>query len=50
MECRTTDVVPAGDHVMLLAEVVRVRSGPGEPLVYLRRKIRQLSRWDGLAA
>lgn len=50
MECRTTNVVPAGDHVMLLAEVVRVRSGPGEPLVYLRRKIRKLSRYDQLAA
>jgi flavin reductase ActVB len=50
MECRTTNVVPAGDHVMLLAEVVRVRTGPGEPLVYLRRKIRRLSRYDQLAA
>ncbi len=50
MECRTTTVVPAGDHVMLLAEVVRVRTGPGEPLVYVRRKIRRLSRFDQLAA
>jgi flavin reductase ActVB len=50
MECRTTNVVPAGDHVMLLAEVVRVRTGPGEPLVYLRRNFRSLSRQDRLAA
>jgi flavin reductase ActVB len=50
MECRTTNVVPAGDHVMLLAEVVRVRTGPGEPLVYLRRNFRRLSRHDQLAA
>jgi flavin reductase ActVB len=50
MECRTTEVVPAGDHVMLLAEVVRVRTGPGEPLVYLRRNFRHLSRPDRLAA
>jgi flavin reductase ActVB len=50
MECRTTNIVPAGDHMMLLAEVVRVRSGPGEPLVYLRRRIRRLSRFDQLAA
>ena len=50
MECRTTNVVPAGDHVMLLAEVIRVRTGPGEPLVYLRRNFRSLSRQDRLAA
>jgi flavin reductase ActVB len=50
MECRTTNVVPAGDHVMLLAEVVRVRTGPGEPLVYLKRHFRRLSKFDQLAA
>lgn len=50
LECHTTNVVPAGDHGMLLAEVIRVRTGPGEPLVYLRRNFRQLSRQDRLAA
>jgi flavin reductase ActVB len=48
MECRTTNVVAAGDHVMLLAEVVRVRTGPAEPLVYLRRHFRRLYRPDRL--
>jgi flavin reductase ActVB len=50
LECRTTSVVPAGDHVMLLAEVVRVRTGPGDPLVYLQRHFRHLSRYDRFAA
>ncbi|HEV2781944.1 MAG TPA: flavin reductase family protein [Actinophytocola sp.] len=49
MECRTSNVVPAGDHVMLIAEVVRVRTGHADPLVYLRRTFRQLSRRDHLA-
>ncbi|HET9138085.1 flavin reductase family protein [Actinophytocola sp.] len=50
MECRTTSVVPAGDHVMLLGEVLRVRTGPGEPLVYLHRHFRRLHRVDPLPA
>jgi flavin reductase (DIM6/NTAB) family NADH-FMN oxidoreductase RutF len=50
MECRTTSVVPAGDHVMLLGEVVRVRTAPGDPLVYLHNHFRNLSRYDRLAA
>jgi flavin reductase ActVB len=50
MECRTTTVVPAGDHVMLLAEVCRVRTGPGDPLVYVQKHFRRLSRLDRLAA
>lgn len=50
LECRTANVVPAGDHVMLFGEVVRVRTGPGEPLVYLRSNFRRLSRFDHLAA
>ena len=50
MECRTTAVVPAGDHVMLLGEVLRVRTGPGEPLVYLHRHFRRLHRVAPLPA
>jgi flavin reductase ActVB len=50
MECRTSTVVPAGDHVMLLGEVVRLRTRPGDPLVYLRRHFRRLSRFDTMAA
>ncbi|HEU5469451.1 MAG TPA: flavin reductase family protein [Actinophytocola sp.] len=50
MECRTTSVVPAGDHIMLLGEVRRVRTGPGEPLVYLHRNFRRLHRPDPLPA
>jgi flavin reductase ActVB len=50
MECRMANVVPAGDHVMLLAEVIRVRTGPGDPLVYLHRNFRRLSRPDPLPA
>lgn len=44
LECRVADAVPAGDHVILLGEVVRVRTGPGEPLVYLGHGFRKLSR------
>jgi flavin reductase ActVB len=50
MECRTANVVPAGDHIMLMAEVVRVRTGPGEPLVYVENHYRRLYRYDSLAA
>lgn len=44
LECRPVDVVPAGDHVLLLGEVVRARTGPGEPLVYLGEGFRKLAR------
>jgi flavin reductase (DIM6/NTAB) family NADH-FMN oxidoreductase RutF len=37
-ECRTTDVYPAGDHSIVVGEVVSVASDPrpGEALVYYR--------------
>lgn len=50
MECQLTTVVPAGDHVMLIGEVRRLRTCPGDPLVYLRRHFRRLSRFDSIAA
>lgn len=44
IECRAANVLPAGDHVLLLGEVVRIRTGPGDPLVHLGQSYRQLSR------
>ena len=38
LECRTRQVVPAGDHVVLVADVVSARTGNADPgvLVYHR--------------
>jgi flavin reductase ActVB len=44
LECRLSDVVEAGDHVMLLGEVATATTGFGQPLVYLRRDFRRLER------
>lgn len=44
LECRPVDAVPAGDHVLLLGEVVRARTGPHDPLVYLDHGYRRLVR------
>jgi flavin reductase ActVB len=46
LECRGADVVPAGDHVLLLGEVIRARTGPGDPLVHLGDHFRRLSRYQ----
>lgn len=44
LECRPVDIVPAGDNVLVLGEVVRARTGPGEPLVRLGEDFRKLAR------
>jgi flavin reductase (DIM6/NTAB) family NADH-FMN oxidoreductase RutF len=49
LECRPVRAVPAGDHVLLLGEVVRARTGPHEPLVYLDQGFRRLARPDRAA-
>jgi flavin reductase ActVB len=40
MECRITERVPAGDHLILIAEVYRTDSAGGDPLLYHRRAFR----------
>jgi flavin reductase (DIM6/NTAB) family NADH-FMN oxidoreductase RutF len=44
LECRPVNTVEAGDNVLLLGEVVRARTGPGEPLVHLGEGYRRLAR------
>jgi flavin reductase (DIM6/NTAB) family NADH-FMN oxidoreductase RutF len=39
--CRLTDVVRAGDHDLLLAEVVTVRSRPGVPLLHFTGRLHE---------
>jgi flavin reductase ActVB len=43
VECRMEKSIPAGDHSILLADVRAVRVRPGEPLVYLGRRYRQIA-------
>ncbi|HWM07352.1 MAG TPA: flavin reductase family protein [Actinophytocola sp.] len=44
LECEPVNAVPAGDHVLLLGEVVRARTGPHDPLVFLDNDFRRLAR------
>jgi flavin reductase ActVB len=44
LECRPVQSMPAGDHVILLGEVVRARTGPYEPLVHVGQGFRRLAR------
>ncbi|HEY8533035.1 MAG TPA: flavin reductase family protein [Micromonospora sp.] len=37
LECRTTGITDAGDHVVVFGEVHRAEAGDGEPLLYFRR-------------
>lgn len=48
LECQPVQSVPAGDHVILLGEVVRARTGPHDPLVHLGQDFRRLARKDPL--
>ena len=50
MECRTADRIVAGDHVILVGEVLRVRLGDGEPLVFHGRAFHGLRRHEVAAA
>lgn len=49
LECRPVDTVPAGDHVLLIGEVIRARMGPRDPLVYVDHGFRRLARPDRAA-
>jgi flavin reductase ActVB len=44
LECRLVDTMSAGDHVLLIGEVVRARTSPHDPLVYLDQGFRRLAR------
>lgn len=41
-ECRVVQIVEAGDHAILVAEVIRSESRRGDPLVYFNRAYRTL--------
>jgi flavin reductase (DIM6/NTAB) family NADH-FMN oxidoreductase RutF len=43
LECRTTQVVDAGDHRALIGEVVAATVGEGEPLAYFRSSYAELA-------
>ncbi|TWV57416.1 flavin reductase family protein [Streptomyces misionensis] len=42
LECRTTQRLPAGDHLILIGEVYHCVVGDGEPLVYFRSRFHRL--------
>jgi flavin reductase ActVB len=44
LECRPVQSLPAGDHLLLLGEVVRARTGPHDPLVHVGQSFRRLTR------
>lgn len=44
LECRQAGIVRAGENLLLLGEVVRARTGPGEPLVHVGQSYRRLAR------
>ena len=48
LECRPVQSLPAGDHVLLLGEVVRARTGPHDPLVHVGQSFRSLTRLPSL--
>ena len=45
LECRTTAAYPAGDHSIVVAEVVGIEQGPprGDPLIYYRSSYHKLA-------
>ncbi|TDV52265.1 flavin reductase family protein [Actinophytocola oryzae] len=44
LECRPVNTVAAGTNVLLLAEIVRARTGPGDPLIHVGDDYRHLAR------
>ena len=44
LECHLVNTLTTGTNVLLLAEVVRARTGPGEPLVHVGEHYRTLAR------
>lgn len=43
LECRITDTVEAGDHVIHVGRIEHVATGPGDPLLYFQGKYRRLA-------
>ena len=41
-ECQVKDTVEAGDHAILIGEVIRAESHEGKPLLYFHRSYRSL--------
>jgi flavin reductase ActVB len=44
LECRLVNTVRTGENVLLLAEVVRARTGQGDPLLHVGDDYRKLAR------
>jgi len=42
LECRVTKTVEAGDHAILIGEVIRAESQTGRPLIYFDRGYRSI--------
>jgi flavin reductase (DIM6/NTAB) family NADH-FMN oxidoreductase RutF len=49
MECALRRAIPAGDHDILLGEVLRVRIHKGDPLVHYASRYRHLAPLSGIA-
>ena len=43
LECRVREVWPAGDHSVILGEVIACESHPGEPLLFYRSQLRGMT-------
>ena len=43
IECRTSEILPGGDHVIVLGEVTALHVSEGEPLCYYRGAYRALA-------
>ena len=43
VECRTTNIIDAGDHRALIGEVIAASIGEGEPLVFFRSSYSELA-------
>jgi flavin reductase (DIM6/NTAB) family NADH-FMN oxidoreductase RutF len=46
VQCRTVDIHPAGDHDIVIGEVVDLAASEGSPLVYFRARYRSLGQID----
>jgi flavin reductase (DIM6/NTAB) family NADH-FMN oxidoreductase RutF len=49
IECALRRAIPAGDHDILLGEVLRVRVHKGDPLVHYASRYRRLAPLSGIA-
>ena len=43
MECRVAQLLPGGDHTIVVGEIVAATAGEGEPLLYYRAGYRSLA-------